>query len=112
MKDVRVEGLSAYWTTTEAAAARQQRSIDPVGAWLDTREEATAAESLEAPGVNDIAAEDALLPWLDCELRVTVVMGGELCPVHIKAARRSPSVHCRRQYAMLHDINHYADQFI
>ncbi len=81
-----MEGLSLYWTTAEAARGRQQRSIDPVGAWLGSGELTAAAPEDAAataqPGAaDDIAAEDALLPWLDCELRLTVVMGGEAeCP--------------------------------
>ena len=80
VKELRVGGLSLYWTPAEAAAARRAAAdggVYPVGAWLDTGD-------ISAPGGGQDAGtarcasppEDAILPWLDCELRLTVVMGG------------------------------------
>ena len=75
-----MEGLSLYWTPAEAAAARRAAAdsgVDTVGAWLDTGDVSAAGGSGGADAARCmVPPEDAVLPWLDCELRLTVVMGG------------------------------------
>lgn len=81
VKELHVEGLSLYWTPAEAAAARRAAAdigVDPVGAWLDTGDITADGRERTADAARcSIPPEDAVLPWLDCELRLSVVMAGE-----------------------------------
>lgn len=68
VKDMHVEGLSLYWRTTDSSAS-SRAGIDTVGAWLDTTDAAASLNQQEVP------LEGAILPCLDCSLRLTMTPG-------------------------------------
>ncbi len=71
VKDMHVEGLSMYWRTHDSSAT-SKAGIDTVGAWLDTTAAAASVHQQELP------LEGAILPCLDCSLRLTMTPGTNL----------------------------------